>query len=1098
MSSDHELQVTNSTSPTSPSNKGDADSIQNQPSSPTSSLFIGLEEAIDQTGSYIYIKDLEGRYVYANNKVRKLFNVSLNGIVGKDDRHFFKFLFANDLRKDDLLVITHGDTIEKEETLWVKSIDENRIFWVVKKPIKNNDGQIIGLCGVSTDITERKRTEQQLRETSEELNESQTIAGLGTYVLDVGAGVWKSSFVLDQIFGIDESYQRSVIGWESIIHIDDRAMMRDYFLTDVIGKKLKFDKEYRITRINDNSVRWLHGLGKLDFDKNGIPVKMHGTIQDITERKLNEIALRESETFLRLSQTVNGISYWEEDLLNNKLKWSENCISILGFPPIDLPTRNDFLGLVHQDDRKIMIDAMKSHIEHGTKFDVEYRAINKSGDIRWMRSTGQSEHDLNGQPIKMRGIGQDITQQRKLYDALSKSEDKYRKAFDTSIDAINITRMKDGIYLDINQAFVHIIGYQRDEIIGHSSLELNIWFDPNDRNRMIELIKNDSICRNFEARFRCNGGRVIWGLMSASMIEIDGVACILSMTRDITERKLAEEEQRIAAIAFESQEGMLVTDANSLILRVNSAFSRITGYAAEEVIGKNPRILSSERQDAKFYSAMWDSIIRLGYWEGEIWNKRKNGEIYPEKLTITTVKNSAGIVTNYVATLTDITLSREAAEEIQHLAFYDSLTRLPNRRLLIDRLKLAFATSSRTGKKGALLFLDLDNFKTLNDTLGHDVGDQLLQQTAQRIESCLREGDTVARQGGDEFVVMLEGLNENLLEAAAQTEAIGTKILEEFNLPYQLAGHAYRNTTSIGAVLFSNHELGIDELLKQADIAMYQAKKEGRNTLRFFDPEMQASINARAALENELHSAIDKKQFQLYYQIQVGNSLRPVGAEALIRWNHYEKGIVSPAQFVPLAEETGQILAIGHWVLDTACSQLKSWRHDARTRDLTLSVNVSAKQFHESDFVSQVQDAVQRHSIDPRLLKLEPTESILLEDIEETVKTMNALKEIGVHFSLDDFGTGFSSLQYLKRLPLDQLKIDQSFVRDLVVDSNDQAIVRTIIAMAQSLNLDVIAEGVETEQQLLLLQENGCNHYQGYLFGKPVPIEEFEASLRKS
>lgn len=626
-------------------------------------------------------------------------------------------------------------------------------------------------------------------------------------------------------------------------------------------------------------------------------------------------------------------------------------------------------------------------------------------------------------------------------------------------------------------------------------MELNIWADPSDRNRLIESLQKNSSCRNLEARFNGKSGQNVWGLMSAAIIEIDGFACILSITRDITDRKLAEEERRIAAIAFESQEGMLVSDANSIILRVNSAFSRITGYAAEEVVGKNPRILSSGRQDAKFYSSMWDCINRLGYWEGEIWNKRKNGEIYPEKLTITTVKNPAGIVTNYVATLTDITVSREAAEEIQHLAFYDSLTRLPNRRLLIDRLKLAFATSSRTGKTGALLFLDLDNFKTLNDTLGHDVGDQLLQQAAQRIESCLREGDTVARQGGDEFIVMLEDLNENLLEAAAQTEIISKKILEEFNRPYQLAGHAYSNTSSIGAVLFRNHELGIDELLKQADIAMYQAKKAGRNTLRFFDPEMQASINARAALENELHTAIEMQQFQLYYQIQVNSSRCPVGAEALIRWMHPEKGIVSPAQFVPLAEETGQILAIGHWVLDTACSQLKSWRHDPRTRDLTLSVNVSAKQFHEADFVSQVQDTVQRHSIDPRLLKLEPTESILLEDIEETVKTMNALKAIGVLFSLDDFGTGFSSLQYLKKLPLDQLKIDQSFVRDLVVDSNDQAIVRTIIAMAQSLNLDVIAEGVETEQQLILLQGNGCNKFQGYLFGKPVSIEEFEASL---
>ena len=570
---------------------------------------------------------------------------------------------------------------------------------------------------------------------------------------------------------------------------------------------------------------------------------------------------------------------------------------------------------------------------------------------------------------------------------------------------------------------------------------------------------------------------------------------VLAIWFGLFQRK-SDMEFRIAATAFETQEGMAITDANANILRINQAFTKITGYTAEEVIGKNPRILQSGRQDSNFYSAMWEKIKSTGAWTGEIWNRRKNGEIYPELLTVTVVKGSDGNVSNYVATLTDVTTSREAAEEIQHLAYYDSLTRLPNRRLLLDRLKQALATSSRSGKIGALLFLDLDNFKTLNDTLGHDVGDQLLQQAAQRIASCVREGDMVARQGGDEFVVMLEGLSENALEAATQTETVAKKILDEFNRPYELAAHTYRNTSSIGATLFSNHEVGMEELLKQADIAMYQAKKAGRNTLRFFDPEMQASINARAALENELRSAIDLQQFQLYYQVQVSNSRRPVGAEALIRWMHPEKGIVSPGQFIPLAEETGLIKPIGQWVLDTACAQLRSWQVDALTRDLTLSVNVSAKQFHEANFVSQVLDAVQRHSIDPRLLKLEPTESILLENIGETVETMNALKAVGVHFSLDDFGTGFSSLQYLKRLPLDQLKIDQSFVRDLVVDINDQVIVRTIIAMAQSLNLDVIAEGVETEQQQLLLQENGCNHYQGYLFGKPVPIKEFEATLK--
>jgi diguanylate cyclase (GGDEF)-like protein len=441
-------------------------------------------------------------------------------------------------------------------------------------------------------------------------------------------------------------------------------------------------------------------------------------------------------------------------------------------------------------------------------------------------------------------------------------------------------------------------------------------------------------------------------------------------------------------------------------------------------------------------------------------------------------------------------MSHNAAEEIQHLAFYDPLTRLPNRRLLMDRLKLAMTSSSRTGKYGALLFLDLDNFKTLNDTLGHDIGDLLLQQTARRIESSVREGDTVSRFGGDEFVLMLENLSEQPLETASHTKYVGTKILDALNQPYDLNSYNYNISSSIGATLFIGQQTGIDELFKQADIAMYQAKKGGRNSLSFFDPQMQANINSQVVLEKDLGIAIDKGQFVLYYQIQVDSSRRALGAEALIRWQHPERGLVSPVQFIQLAEEKGLIVPIGKWVLEKACAQLKAWQRNTLTKELTLSVNVSAKQFHQANFVGQVQEAVKNHSVNPHLLRLEPTESILLKNIEETIQIMNELKAFGVRFALDDFGTGFSSLQYLKKLPLYQLKIDQSFVRDLVFDSNDQAIVRTIIAMAHSLNLEVIAEGVETEQQQLLLQGNGCNHYQGFLFGKPMPIEEFEASLK--
>jgi diguanylate cyclase (GGDEF)-like protein/PAS domain S-box-containing protein len=568
------------------------------------------------------------------------------------------------------------------------------------------------------------------------------------------------------------------------------------------------------------------------------------------------------------------------------------------------------------------------------------------------------------------------------------------------------------------------------------------------------------------------------------------------LSRDITERKQAELDLRIAAVTFESQESIMITDANRVILRVNQAFTEETGYTADEVVGKTPRLLSSGRHKAGFYRAMWETINQTGAWQGEIWDKRKNGEIYPKWLTITAVKGSNGVVSHYVGTHMDITERKAAEEKIQYLAFYDFLTHLPNRRLLMDRLQQALSSSERIGRTGALLLIDLDNFKNLNDTLGHDIGDLLLQQVSHRLESCIREGDTVARLGGDEFVLMLLDLSEHPLEAATQTKTLGKKIIATLNQSYQLGAYVHRCTVSIGATLFKDHLQATDELMKQADIALYQAKKAGRNTLRFFDPQMQASISAHVALEGELHKAIEKQQFHLHYQIQMDSSLRPLGAEALIRWMHPERGMVSPAQFIPLAEETGLILPIGQWVLETACAQLKAWEKNELTHDLILSVNVSAKQFSQIDFVAQLQATAQHHAINPKRLKLELTEGMLLENINDTIATMNALNQIGVQFSLDDFGTGYSSLQYLKQLPLDQLKIDQSFVRDIATNNSDIAIVRTIVAMARSLGMEVIAEGVETESQRQLLHTNGCTNYQGYLFGRPVPIEQFEASLK--
>ena len=588
-----------------------------------------------------------------------------------------------------------------------------------------------------------------------------------------------------------------------------------------------------------------------------------------------------------------------------------------------------------------------------------------------------------------------------------------------------------------------------------------------------------------------------WNVIDATTV----ATVVVPLLYYLVFKKIQESEEHLRQINTAAQDAIIVINEQGRVTEWNLAAQKMFQYSSEEALGQQihqlivpPRFHNDvARGFAHFQESGEGSMIGK---VTEISGLSKDGSEFPIDLSISVFilkgrRHAVGIIR-------DITARKAAEAEIKNLAFYDPLTQLPNRRLLMDRLKQALASSTRNGREGALLFLDLDNFKALNDTLGHDIGDQLLQQVAERLESCVREGDTVARLGGDEFVVMLEDLSEHALEAAAQAEAVGEKILATLNQPYQFATHVHHSTPSIGVTLFSDHEQNQDELLKQADIAMYQAKKAGRNTLRFFDPQMQDTITARVALESDLRRAVaEQEEFQLYYQAQVDSSGRSVGAEALLRWQHPKRGMVSPAEFIPLAEETGLILPLGHWVLATACQQLAAWAAQPGTAHLTMAVNVSAKQFHLPTFVEEVLTLIDYFKIDPAKLKLEITESMLLGNVNDIIIKMAALKVRGINFSMDDFGTGYSSLQYLKLLPLDQLKIDQSFVRDIVVDDSDRAIVRTIIAMAQSLNLSVIAEGVETEEQRQLLLNKGCTTYQGYLFGRPVPIAQFDALLKQ-
>ncbi|MDD2272830.1 MAG: EAL domain-containing protein [Desulfuromonadaceae bacterium] len=679
--------------------------------------------------------------------------------------------------------------------------------------------------------------------------------------------------------------------------------------------------------------------------------------------------------------------------------------------------------------------------------------------------------------------------------ALSESENRYHAYVDQAADALFVNDFS-GKLIDFNRQACASLGYSREELLHMSVFDVETGLDLAQAQAVWSRILPNERFTLFGLHRRKDGTTFPVEVQLCCFDKI-GERLYIGLVRDVTERVQAEEQLRIAATAFESQEGMIVTDANGLILKVNRAFTEISGYSGEEVVGHNPRILKSGRHNNDFYREMWQSINRTGGWQGEIWDRRKNGEEYPKWLTISAVKDKDGNVTNYIGAHYDITERKKAEERINELAFFDQLTGLPNRTLLRDRLRQIMTISSRKGGYGALLFIDLDNFKTLNDTLGHDMGDLLLIQVAQRLGASVRAGDTVARLGGDEFVVLLANLSIDQRSAASQTEAVGEKILETLNHPYQLKDVVYHNTPSIGATLFGDHQDEIDALLRQADIAMYRSKDAGRNTMRFFDSNMETIVMERAALEKDLRVAVKEGQFLLYYQAQVAGG-QLTGAEVLVRWQHPQRGMVSPAEFIPLAEETRLILPLGHWVLETACTQLAIWASQPEMSHLTVAVNVSAHQFHQADFVDQVLAVLQSTGANPQRLKLELTESMLVSNVNLIIEKMFALKGKGVGFSLDDFGTGYSSLSYLKRLPLDQLKIDQSFVRDVLIDHNDAAIVRTIIALAQSLGFGVIAEGVETAEQRDFLSSAGCHAYQGYFFSRPLPIESFESFAKQT
>lgn len=652
----------------------------------------------------------------------------------------------------------------------------------------------------------------------------------------------------------------------------------------------------------------------------------------------------------------------------------------------------------------------------------------------------------------------------------------------------------DGKLVYASDEFCSMLGYRRDELIGRHVSTWDVGIPADELAAAVSRQLDSPARAQFETRHRRKDGSEFPAEVSGKGFEILGTRLLFNLSRDITQRRRVEDDLRIAAVAFETQQGLMVTDENAVIQRVNAACTQITGYAAEELIGRTPAILHSGRQDTAFYAAMREALAARGQWQGEVVNRHKSGAEYTEWLAISAVRDDSGRVIHYLASISDITRQKEAASRIEHMAYFDGLTELPNRVQLQGQAEQALKASRGNGRFGALLMLDLDHFKNVNDTMGHAVGDELLQLAARRMKSVMRHDSIVARFGGDEFSVLLPDLGMDAQDASSRVQHFAERLRAVLSQKYQLGSQSFVCTASIGIALLDPQCAGVDTLMGQADLAMYAAKRGGRNGIRLFEPSMQAQLHASNTLENDLRKAVERGEFVLHYQLQVDRQQRPIGAEALLRWMHPQRGLLLPAEFIAAAEPCGLIGDIGKWALQAACRTLLEWSGKPALRDLRMAVHVSPWQFRGRGFVDGVGDIVSASGIDPERLKLEISESAILQDIDGAIEKMQALRALGIDFAVAGFGTGSSSLACLTRLPLYQLKIDRDFVEGLPSQRDAALVTRAIIAMGKAIGLQVLAEGVETREQLDFLLDAGCDAFQGDGIASPAAADAVERS----
>ena len=1065
-----------------------------------------LSALIDSTDDFIWSVDLDYRLVAFNTALSNYYAVNFGTQAGVGMR-------PEDLLPRDRAAVWYQryERALSEGTFQAESTraDGRTTQLTLNRIIR--DGKLAGVSVFGKDITDLKAAEKGKQQA--ELSYRAVFNGAleGIFQTSLDGHLLSANPALAKILGYDSPDEMLAMIRDSGSQVWAHPQERSIYFHKARKTGALLGYECQLRRKNGTLV-WVSLNGRFVCGPDGHVAFHEGFIMDITDHKRTEVQLRESEERYRATFEQAAVGMLHTSLDGRIIRCNERFAQMIGYRVDEIAGKTFQQITAPEDLPKSNAVLKRMTAESATSAgpsEWEKRYVRKDGSLIWVKLTISLQRDNEGRALHYITVVEDINARKTAEERLIAtqqelriSEERYRTIFEMSSDAVVINRLSDGVYVDANRAFLATLGFEREEVIGRSSLELGIWAEPDDRAKMVNALKSNAAPHSHEIKFKRKNGEIFWASMTASLIEVNGIPFVLSVSRDISAAKEAEHMLAAAVDALRASEeryrtvfqtcfdGIVINRLdNGQCIDVNHMFLASMGFERSEVIGKTILELgiwadTSERD--KLFGLLRQSSAVQGF---EARFRKKNGETIWGMVSATLTEIDE--VPCLISITRDVSDAKAAEKEIRNLAFFDQLTGLPNRRMLLDRLRHALATGSRNGHRQALLFVDLDNFKDLNDSLGHQTGDLMLQQVAARLSASVRGADTVARLGGDEFVVMLEDLSTASEEAAAQAKVVGEKILLAIGEPYSLSDRECYSTSSIGITLFGDKRESTSEVLQQADIAMYQAKAAGRNTIRFFEPALQNAVNARASMEEELRQAIRTNQFLLHFQPQV-NSTRTIGAEALVRWKHPKRGLLSPGEFISLAEQTGLILPLGEWILESACEQLAIWGADERMSALSIAVNISTRQFRQSNFVDLVLDVLCRTGANPDNLQLELTESLLVENFEEIVDKMNRLKSHGIRFALDDFGTGYSSLNYLRHLPLDQLKIDRSFVENILEENTSGAIAQTIVSLGNAMSLPVMAEGVETQAQWNYLLGLGCHSFQGYLFSKPLPPGEFE------